>query len=120
MIAQRARNQSIDDKPNRFEQTRIDSGVRHDFGSQSHFVGRAHIVVGFEENRRQAQEHRDLAQVSELEAQRSAAEAEERAARARREEAAAQQQELAAASSRAQAQDLNERADAIDPDRTDS
>jgi hypothetical protein len=45
-------------------------------------------------------------------------EAEERAARARREQLASEQQELAAARSRAQAQDLNARADEIEPDRT--
>lgn len=69
-----------------------------------------------EGRRREATETRDLAKLSQLEADRHAAEADERAARAKREQLSAQQEQLAAATHRSDAQDLQNRADEIDPD----
>jgi len=69
-----------------------------------------------EAHRGEAAEARDLAKVSQLEADRHAAEAEERAARAKREQLTAEQHQLSAATHRSEAQDLQSRADEIDPD----
>ena len=68
-----------------------------------------------EERRGQAAEHRNLAQVTQLEADRQAAEAEERAARAKGEQLASQQQGLEVERIRAQAKELESRADELDP-----
>ena len=79
-------------------------------------LARRRKVEQLDARRREATETRDLAKISQIEADTRAAEAEERAARAKRESLAAEQQELAAAAHRSTAQDLQSRADAIDPD----
>ena len=69
-----------------------------------------------EARRNEARDTRAYARVAQLEADRRAAEAEERAAGSKREGLAAEQQRLAAAAQRSSAQDLQARADEIDPD----
>ncbi len=80
------------------------------------FVARRRKEADIAALRREAGETRNLAKVSQLEADRQSAEAEERSARSQREAIAAEQHQLAAAHTRASAQDLQTRADEIDPD----
>jgi hypothetical protein len=77
---------------------------------------RRHDAKTTERHRSEASDARDLANANQLEADRQAAGAEERMARAKREQLSAEQQQLTAARHRSTAQDLQHRADEIDPD----
>src|SRR5258708_2149600 len=79
-------------------------------------AGRRRSQRHIAERRNQAQEHRGLANATELEAHLQAAEAEERVAQAKREQLAAERHRLEAERNRAQARDLHTRADELDPD----
>jgi uncharacterized membrane protein YhiD involved in acid resistance len=79
-------------------------------------VARARGRKRDEQHRAEAAEHRDLARVAQVEADRKAAEADERAARARKEQLAAETQRLEAERAAAEAVDLRDHADTIDPD----
>ena len=79
-------------------------------------AGRRRSEARDERLRVEAQEHRDLAQVSDLEAQRQKAAAEEQAARAKQDAIEAEQARLDAERQAGEAAELRAKADHLDPD----